>query len=246
LEFFLDLTKAYDVLNHEVLLSKLNSYGIRGVANLWFESYLSHRKQCVEINNLSKGKSVSTTKDLVHGVPHGSILGPLLFSLYINDLPLNITGSKIILFADDTNILVSDENSTNLQHKLDNVMTELQTWFTLNSLVVNIEKTVAMSFHTKQNKKPLIPQVIFEGRVIPYNDETKFLGVYINKNMKWSNHIKHLSSKQNKSYYMISSLKNVTSPYYLRTMYFACFHAHLRYGLTLWGGDRESIRIFRL
>jgi hypothetical protein len=122
----------------------------------------------------------------------------------------------------------------------------LQTWFTLNSLVVNIEKTVAMSFHTKQNKKPLIPQVIFEGTDIPYNDETKFLGVYINKNMKWSNHIKHLSSRLNTSYYMISSLKNVTSPYVLRTVYFACFHAHLRYGLTLWGGDPESIRIFRL
>jgi hypothetical protein len=99
---FFDLTKAYDALNHKVLLSKLNSYGIRGVANLWFESYQSHRKQCVEINKMRKGKSVSTTTDLVHGLPQGTILDPLLFSLYINDLPLNITRSKIVLFADDT------------------------------------------------------------------------------------------------------------------------------------------------
>ena len=174
----------------------------------------------------------------------GSILGPVLFSLYMNDLPLNITGIKIVLFADDTNILVADKNINDLRYKLNNVMTELQTWFTLNILIVNTEKTLAMSFHTPQNKKPVVPQVIFVGRDIPYNTETKFLGIHINENMKWNNHIKHLSSKLNTSYYMISSLKNVTSPRVLRKKYFACFHAHLRYGLTLWGGDPESKRIF--
>jgi hypothetical protein len=88
--------------------------------------------------------------------------------------------SKIVLFADETNILVSDENINNLQYKLNNVMTELQTWFTLSSLVVNIEKTLPLSFHTTQNKKPLLPHFIFEGRDIPYNTETKFLDIYIN------------------------------------------------------------------
>jgi hypothetical protein len=86
----------------------------------------------------------------------------------------------------------------------------------------------------------VLPDVTFEGRDIPYNTETKFLGIYINEYVKWNNHIKHLSSKLNTSYYMISSLKNVVSPYVLRTMYFACFHVHLRYGVTLWGGDPES------
>jgi hypothetical protein len=159
---------------------------------------------------MKKGICVLTTREIEHGVPQGSILGPILFSLSINDLPLNIMGSKIVLFADDTNILVSDENINNLQYKLNNVMTELQTWFTLNNLVVNIEKTLAMFFHATQNKKLLL-HVIFEVRDIPYNTETKFLDIYINENMKWNNYIKYLSSKPNTSYYTVSSLKNVTS-----------------------------------
>jgi hypothetical protein len=110
----------------------------------------------VEINTMKKGKYSSTIKEIEHGVPQGLILGPVLFSLYINDLPQNITGTKIVLFADNTNILVSDENINSLQHKLNNVMTELQTWFTLNNLVVNTEKMLAISFHTTQNKKTVV------------------------------------------------------------------------------------------
>jgi hypothetical protein len=134
----------------------------------------------MEINSMKKGIYVSTTREIQHGVPQGSILGPMLFALYINDLPLNIMESKIVLFADDTNILVSDENINSLQYKLNIVMTEFQTWFTLSSLVVNIEKTLTLSFHTTQNKKPLLPHIIFEGTDIPYNTETKFWDIYIN------------------------------------------------------------------
>jgi hypothetical protein len=94
-------------------------------------------------------------------------------------------GSKTVLFADNTNILVSEANMNNLQCKLNNIMKEMQTRFTLNSLVVNVEKMLSMSFHTAQNKKPVLPHVIFEGRDIPYNTETTFLGIYINENMKW-------------------------------------------------------------
>jgi retron-type reverse transcriptase len=92
---------------------------------------------------------VSTTREIEYGVPQGSILGPVLFSLYINDLPLNIMELKIVLFADDTNILVSEANMNNLQYKLNNVTNELQTWFTLNSLVVYAERMLAMPYRAE-------------------------------------------------------------------------------------------------
>jgi hypothetical protein len=190
----------------------------------------------MEIISMKQGTYVSTASEITRDVQQGSILGPILFLLFINDIPLNIMGSKIVLFTDDANILVSGEDLNTLHCKLNNVLKELQTWFTLNNLVGNVETDVGNIFpyHTEK-KMSVLPHVIFEGRDIPYNAETKFMGVHIDENMKWDNHIKYLSSKLNINYYMISSLKSVISPYVLRTMYFACFHVHLRYGLTLIG-----------
>jgi hypothetical protein len=149
----------------------------------------------VEINSRKQGTHVSTTREITHRVPQGSILGPILFPLYINDLSLNVLELNIVLFVDDTNILVSGENLNTVQSRLNSVMKDVQTWFTLNILIVNAEKTLAISFHTMRNKMPALPHVIFEGRGIPYNTDTKFLGVYISGNVKLINHIRYLSSK---------------------------------------------------
>jgi retron-type reverse transcriptase len=108
IDIFLDLSKAYDVINHEILLDKLDSYGVRGTTNNWFKSYLTRRTQVVEIPFLNRENSLpdkwqSSPSEIEHGVPHGSILGPLLFLLYINDLPNHIKEAKVVLYADDTN-----------------------------------------------------------------------------------------------------------------------------------------------
>ena len=188
------------------------------------------------VDNRKLGRCISSTRHTVLGVPQGSILGPILFSLYINDLPLNISGSKLVLFADDTNILVSGENLHTLQHKLTNILSELQLWFLSNNFVVNTDKTSVISFHTTQDKNPIRPHITLEHNIIPYNTTTKFLGIHIIENEKWNDHIKQLRSTLSTSYYMITSLQKITNPYTLRTIYVGCFHTHLRYGLIVWGG----------
>jgi len=131
---FIDLSKAYDVLNHNLLLEKLSYYGIRGSTNSWFRSYLFRRKQFIEISqsNTSSGK-VNTYRssclDIGQGVPQGSVLGPLLFLLYINDLPKNVHDAKLVMFADDISVLISNGDARELQIKIDGVVTELETWF---------------------------------------------------------------------------------------------------------------------
>ena len=145
-----------------------------------------------------------------------------------------------MLFADDTNILVSGENLHTLQHKLTNTVSELQLWFSSNNFAVNTDTTSVISFHTTQDKNPIRPHVTLQHNIIPYNTTTKLLGIYIKDNLKWNDHIKQLRSKLSTSYYMITSLHKITNPHILQNIYFGSFHTHFRYGLILWGGDPES------
>jgi hypothetical protein len=139
LEEFFDLSKAFDCVNHEILLSKLHFYGFQGITNDWFRSYLTNRKQKVEI------KSPNSTHNLVsdwgimkHGVPQGSILGPLLFLVYINDLSLRINSlAEPILFAYDTTVIISNSNLTEFSTTANLVLACMIEWFSANRLVLN-------------------------------------------------------------------------------------------------------------
>ena len=134
------------------MLSKLETYGIRSIVNQWFKSYLCNRKQCVKINyteNISRisVQYNSTVKETKGGVPQDSVLGPVLFLFYINDLPINLQRGTTTLFADDINIQMEATNITLLNDIIKEVTQHFASWFHLNKLVINPDKTIAISFH---------------------------------------------------------------------------------------------------
>jgi hypothetical protein len=163
----------------------------------------------------------------------GSVLSPVLFLLYINGLPINIQGGTTTLFADDTNIQIEATHANILNKKIKKVMQQLSSWFYLNKLVINTDKTTAISFHAWQNKSNLKLKILFQDMDIKYKNETKFLGLYLTEDVKWDVHIKHLCNILNKNYHVIQSLKSVMSINTLRSIYFANVHSHLRYGIEL-------------
>ena len=237
------------MLDHKILLFKLSTYGIRGLINQWFTSYLSDRKQYVEINyteNTSRTseKYKSTLKGLKGGDPQGSVLGPVLFLLYINDLPINIQRGRNSLLADDTNIQVEATNVNMLSYTIREVMQQLSSWLRLNKLVINPDKAIAMSFHAWQNKNNPSPEIIFHDMIIKYKNETRFLGIHLTEDVKWGVHVKYVCSILNTNYNLIHVFKNTLGINALRGIYFANFHSHLRYGILFWGGDSQGLKVF--
>ena len=141
---FIDLKKAFDTVDHDLLVEKLNVYGIRGIANKWLQNYLIHRKQYVVIDDHS-----SDLLDMTCGVPQGSVLGPILFILYINDIGNASDVVKCVLFADDTNIFCSERNLTDLQLTLNRELGKLFVWFSANKLSLNLSKTNYILFRNR-------------------------------------------------------------------------------------------------
>jgi exonuclease III/uncharacterized protein YutD len=243
---FCDLTKAFDYVNHDILLTKLKFYGITGKANNLIKSYLSDRYQRVLIKNNYSNKCFSEWGKIKQGVPQGSILGPLFFLLYINDLPglINDT-SKPTVFADDTSIIFTHTNYLDLKHEIDTVIMKIIKWFETNSLILNFDKTNFMHFMTRPNHEVDL-QISYNTNIISATNTTNFLGLSLDSSLTWKIHIKHLSSKLNSACYLIRSLRSVISRKNLRTIYFSYVHSIMTYGIIFWGSSPLSDTIFKL
>ena len=232
---FLDLKKAFDTVNHKLLLYKLQKCGVQGKALEWFKNYLTNRTQQVQV-----GQTISGILKITCGVPQGSILGPLLFLIFINDLPLN-TKMKTILFADDTTFQLTT-NSDKLIPLLNEELEKARIWFENNKLTLHPDKTKVMLTNYKQKAKVVLNNTELE-RI--GKDETtksfKFVGIHVDEDLDWSHHVRHIANKIRKIKFSLSRLNNFMPKLQKGMVYNALFKPHIEYGIEVWGGAKPSI-----
>ena len=226
---FLDFAKAFDTVNHSILLQKLNHYGIRGNALQLIESYLTDQEQCVQLNN------VTSDLDLIkHGVPQGSILGPLFFLLYINDIANCSSILKFYLFADDTTIFFSHKNPQKLEEIINQELIYVANWLVANKLSLNVGKSNVLLFRRKNEKIPPI-NININGFPIEEKEYAKYLGILIDNRLSFQQHIQHVNSRLTRGIAILSMLRHYVPKTTLLNTYHAYIQPHLDYGLNIWG-----------
>ena len=209
---------------------KLYKYGIRGLAFDWFKNYLTNRKQFVKIN-----ESVSTYRNIVCGVPQGSTLGPLLFLLYINDLPNVSTRLSFRIFADDTNIFYSHTDPNTIEKVMNEDLELIMEYCTLNKLSINMKKTHYMIISSSRKKNIIININHFEQK-----DYIKYLGVYLDKNLNWDHHISCIHNKVAKNTGIIYLLRHYIGLKTLVSVYYSLIYPYLSYAIHSWGTAYKS------
>ena len=178
---FLDLSKAFDMIDHSLLKGKLTALGVRGGALAWFDNYLSGRTQSVSVN-----RTYSDTSDILLGVPQGSVLGTLLFVVFIKDLPSVAHRCKIVLYADDTALFFAGRNIQTIQSALQEDLNAVGEWFSLNRLLVNCDKTNVMLFGSKQRLPRSQGLSLFLlGKLLELSNTVKYLGLIFDASMDW-------------------------------------------------------------
>jgi hypothetical protein len=229
---YVDLSKAFDTVNHNILLKKLEHHGIRGVPLELFKSYLSNRKQYTYVNG---SKSRESSIDI--GVPQGSVLGPLLFLLYINDLPY-VTSLLTKLFADDTCLVFSAANIDELQIVINREMRLIHNWMVSNKLSINYDKTKYMLFHRQRNQSPF--SLYINDNKIEKVNCIKYLGVKIDSKLTWKEHIKYIEGKLSAACGAIYRLRQSVNQECLRSFYFAHAYFHLQYSILAWFNTQKQ------
>ena len=242
---FMDLSKAFDTIDHDILLAKLHHYGFRGISQDWFRNYLSNRKQFVVYNS---GKS--QYENIKCGVPQGSILGPLLFILYMNDICHTSSILKTILFADDTTCFYSHKNVNILCETVNKELKEICNWFKANKLSLNAKKTNLMFLGTRFQTKNIRDDcnVYLDGCRLTRVTEAKFLGITIDENLTWKRQIDNVCKSCARSIGVLNKVKVFLPQQTLYKLYCTLILPYLNYGLLLWGDASKLYlnKVFKL
>lgn len=226
---YLDLQKAFDTVDHYILLNKIYKYGIRGKVWDWFKSYLTNRKQFVAIGDIN-----SVTEVLHCGVPQGSILGPLLFLIYVNDIKNCVTDCDVKLFADDTNVFVSGKSVHNVINQSNLILSSLSDWLVCNKLSISIDKTCYSLFGTNRKCCDCSCPLVINSATVREVNSTKYLGVIIDSSLAWSDHIDYIFNKLLKFVGIFYKLSFKLSPEILKQLYFAFIHPYISYGIEIY------------
>ena len=245
---FLDLSKAFDFVKHSRLIEKLNKCGIRGVALKWVESYLKQRKQVTRItkynyiNNTLETFDSSTRINSI-GVPQGSILGPLLFLVYVNDFPQVLEKHDCILFADDTTIIIGHDKTNTHESQINKILQNIIEWLNKNSLNINVEKTKILNTGSYKS----IPRhltITLNNQQIEQIHNIKFLGITVDEHLTWKEHIDTICKKINKFVFALKKIREVTSIKTAIMVYHAYICSIIRYGIIAWGYSTDTTRVF--
>ena len=235
---FIDLSKAFDTVDHQIFLKKLSLYGVKGKSLEWFESYLSERKQYIEVEGQK-----TYFLNITCGVPQGSILGPLLFLLYINDLCKASNIITPIMFADDTNLFYSNKNIKILFKEINIELKNIAEWLRANKLSINIDKTNFILFHNNRDKDHLplkLPTLCINDVPIKQVVSTKFLGVQIDENINWTHHITLTENKLAKQLGLLYKAKPFLNRKSMINLYFSFIHTYINYGNIAWASTTKT------
>ena len=236
---FVDFQKAFDTVNHDILLRKLDHYGVRGISNSWFKSYLTDRKQYVSLDGTD-----SDQEFIKHGVPQGSVLGPLLFLIYINDLHQCIKHSTTRHFADDTNLLhILNKSFPNRTKKINRDLRCLNNWLLANKISLNSTKTEIIFFRKRGIPVP-IKKIKLNGVKLLPSSRVKYVGITIDEHLTFEPNRKILQSKLKRANNLLSISRHYVPKDLLKQIYFGQFHSHLMYGSQIWGlNDNDNLKI---
>lgn len=232
----LDFTAAFDIIDHDLLLKKLEYYGFSRTELLWMESYLSDRRQLVYFNG-----SFSKVRVVEQGVPQGSCLGPLLYTIFTNDLPTVLDKASISMFADDSTVYLAGTDIGDLNTKLQRELQLVVNWIRNNKLILNVSKTTCFVVGTPFSllSKPKL-ELSIEQNSVEQKEEAKLLGVMIDSRLCWDKHVQKLLTKMGNTLAVIKRCAKYFTPQIVKQVLYALFFSHLDYCSVVWSNTSST------